>query len=155
MRLDRFHQFALDALAKAPDVQSVDPWDRGAEHLRGLHITFATGSQVWVGATAAAAPGDKGEGAEVPVEGAPPAEVPYPDLYEGGRVTPGRAAHYLAAALANSGCAEIREAYAYSSAAQHPGFGAVFHSGARAFLLFHHTARPGQGVGGRELQAAF
>lgn len=155
MRLDTFHQFAIEALAQAPDVQTVAPWDRGADHLRGIHVTFTTGSQLWLGITAAAAPGDKGEGPEIPVDGEPPAEVPYPPLYDDGKVSPVRAQEYLAAALSNSGNKQISQTYGYSSEAQSPGFGVIFHSGARAFALFHHTARPGQGVGGRELQAAF
>ncbi|TXS30715.1 hypothetical protein EAO71_20165 [Streptomyces sp. ms191] len=149
MRLDTFHQFALSALAAAPDVQSAQPWDRGAEHLRGIHVTLTTGAQFWIGVTAAAASGDKWEGPEIPVEGEPPAEIPYPELFEGGKATPERAQAYFAAAIANSGSKEIASADRYSSEAQYPGFGVIFHSGAQAFCLFHHTARPGQSVGGR------
>lgn len=156
MRLDTFHTFAQTALAQAPDVQTVEAWDRGAEHLRGLHIVFSTGAQIWVGVTAAAAPGDKWAGPEIPVEGEPPAEVPYPPLFEDGKVTPRRAQEYLAAALTNSGDKRIAQAYGYSSEAQTAGFGVVFHDTARAFCLFHHTARPGQALGGRafDLQTA-
>lgn len=155
MRLNTFHTFAVTALAQAPDVHTVEAWDRGAEHLRGLHITFSTGSQVWLGITAAAAPGDKWEGPEVPVEGEPPAEVAYPQLYVDGTVTPARAQEYLAAAITNAGSKEVQHAYGYSSETKHPGFGVIFHDQARAFCLFHHTARAGQAIGGRELQAAF
>jgi hypothetical protein len=156
MRLDTFHRFAVSALAEAPDVQSVKAWDRGAEHLRGLHVTFTTGAQFWIGITAAAAPGDKWQGPEVPVEGDPPAEIGYPDLLQDGKITPARAQAYLAAAISNSGDKQIERAYGYSSEAQTPGFGVVFHNGARAFCLFHHSARPGQGIGGRafDLQTA-
>jgi hypothetical protein len=156
MRLDTFHAFALEALAKAPDVQSADPWQGNAEHLRGVHVTFATGAQLWFGITAAAAPGDKWEGPEVPVEGNALADVQYPDLYESGKVTPARAQEYLAAAIVNAGSREIAKVYSYDSEAKHPGFGVIFHSGARAFCLLHHTARPGQSVGSRafDLQAA-
>lgn len=157
MRLDTFHQFAIDALAKAPDVQTVAPWDRGANHLRGIHVTLSTGSQFWIGVSAAAASGDKWEGPEIPVEGEPPAEVPFPELYEGGKVTPARAQAYFAAAIANSRNKQVKEAYAYSSEAQTAGFGVIFHNEARGFCLFHHTARPGQDRGNRvfDLQAAF
>ncbi|MBT2439017.1 hypothetical protein J7E93_02550 [Streptomyces sp. ISL-36] len=156
MRLDTFHQFAVSALAAAPDVLSAEAWDRGAEHLRGIHVTLTTGAQFWLGVTAAAAPGDKWEGPEIPVEGEPPAEVAYPQLFENGKASPARAQEYFAAALANSGNKQIAEAYAYSSEAQTPGFGVIFQNEARAFCLIHHTARPGQGVGGRafDLQAA-
>ncbi|MET9506934.1 hypothetical protein ABZX62_00350 [Streptomyces flavidovirens] len=156
MRLDTFHQFALEALAKAPDVQSADAWSGDAEHLRGVHVTFATGAQLWFGITAAAAPGDKWEGPEVPVEGDAPTEVQYPDLYEGGKVTPARAQEYLAAAITNAGNRQVKRAYGYDPTSQNPGFGVVFHNGAKAYCLLHHTARPGQGVGSRafDLQAA-
>ncbi|MFE9398589.1 hypothetical protein [Streptomyces flavidovirens] len=156
MRLDTFHQFALEALAKAPDVQSADAWSGEAEHLRGAHVVFTTGAQLWLGITAAAAPGDKWEGPEVPVEGDAPAEVQYPDLYEGGKVTPTRAQQYLTAAITNAGNRQIAQVYGYDSASQNPGFGVIFHSGARAFCLFHHTAGSGQALGGRafDLQAA-
>lgn len=154
MRPERFHPFAIEALAKAPDVQSVAPWDGRRS---GLCITFTTGAQMWVGITYAAAPGDKYEQPETPVHGEPPAEVPYPELYDGGKISPDRAKAYLAAALTNSGCDEIQKAYPYDDTNQHPGFGVIFHSGARAFCLFVQTARPGQSAGGREyeLQSAF
>ncbi|WP_172385191.1 hypothetical protein [Streptomyces sp. MNP-20] len=146
MRLARFHEFAREALSKAPEVQTVNAWDGRSF---GLLITFATGSQIAVGITAAAAPGDKGEGPEVPVHGDAPAETAYPELYESGKITPARAQDYLVAALANSGCDEIQKVYAYASTSSHPGFGVVFHDGARAFCLFEGTARSGQGISSR------
>lgn len=153
MRPARFHAFAIDALAQAPEVQSVRSWDRG-DHTHGLHVTFTTGGQVWFGMTQAAAPGARGDEDPI-VTGDPAPEVPYPPLYEDGKATPERAQHYLAAAIVNAGHAEVAHAYGYSPENQHPGFGVVFHSGAKVFCLFHHTARPGQAVGGRELQATF
>ncbi|MEU6944309.1 hypothetical protein ABZ957_03540 [Streptomyces sp. NPDC046316] len=155
MRLDTFHQFTVSALAAAPDVLSAEAWDRGAPHLRGIHVTLTTGAQFWIGLTAAAAPGDKWDGPEIPVEGEPPAEVAYPDLFEGGKTTPQRAQEYFAAALANSGNKQVAEAYGYSSEAQTAGFGVSFHNGAKGFCLFHHTAKAGQTLGGRafDLQA--
>ena len=153
MRPARFHKFALDALAKAPDVQSVEPWDRG-DHTHGIKVTFSTGSQVWFGMTTASPPGAKVDEDPV-VTGEPAAEVPYPALFEDGKVTPGRAQHYLAAAITNSGHTEVAGAYGYDPTNKHPGFGVIFHSGAKAYCMFHHNARPGQDVGGRELQAAF
>lgn len=154
MRPERFRPFIAEALAKAPDVRTVEPWDGRST---GLHVTFSTGAQLWIGATFAAAPGEKYEQPEAPVHAEPPAEVSYPDLYEDGKVSPDRAKRYLAAALMNSGCDEIESAYAYADTNQHPGFGVVFHSGARAFCLLESTARPGQGLGSRnaELQGAF
>ncbi len=149
MRLNTFHAFAIAALADAPDVLSSEPWDRGEEHLRGIHVTLTTGAQVWIGVTSAAAPGDKGDGPEIPVEGEPPAEVPWPTLFEDGKTTPARLQEYFAAALANSGNKQIAEAAPYGTDAQHPGFGATFHSEAKGFCLFHHTARQGQTLGGR------
>ncbi|MFD8640861.1 hypothetical protein ACFV14_11185 [Streptomyces zaomyceticus] len=156
MRLDTFHAFAVSALAEAPEVLSSEPWDRGEEHLRGIHVTFTTGAQAWIGVTSAAAPGDQWQGPEIPVEGEPPAEVPYPQLFEDKSTTPLRLSAYLAAALANSGNKQIAEAAAYSPEAQHPGFSVLFHDGARGFCLIHYTARKGQTLGGREfdLQAS-
>lgn len=153
MRPVRFHAFALEALAKAPDVQSAEPWDRG-DHTHGIKITFSTGSQVWFGMTAASPPGAKVDEDPI-VTGDPAAEVPYPELYEDGKVTPAHAQRYLAAAIINSAHPEVASAYGYDPTSKHPGFGVRFHSGARVYCLFHHNARRGQGVGGRELQAAF
>lgn len=154
MRPERFRPFIREALAKAPDVQDVEPWDG---RRTGLHVTFTTGAQLWIGATYASAPGEKYENPEAPVHAEPPAEVPYPDLYEDGKVSPGRAKAYLAAALANSGCDEIETAYPYADTDMHPGFGANFHNGAKVFCLFEATARPGQAMGSRNapLQGAF
>ncbi|WP_236241601.1 hypothetical protein [Streptomyces sp. CC228A] len=147
MRPQRFHQFACEALAKAPEVQAVEPWDRG-DHTLGMRIVFTNGSQVWLGTTGALPPGVKSEDEDVPVLGEPPAHVPYPDVFDGGAVTPQRAQAYLAAALNNAGCEEIAEVYPYAETAQNPGFGVVFHSGAKGFCLFHHAARSGQGISG-------
>ncbi|MGW3196288.1 hypothetical protein ACWDBD_17215 [Streptomyces sp. NPDC001118] len=156
MRPERFQQFATEALAQAPDVRSVEPWDDGWRS-RGMQVTFTTGSQLWIGISGALAPGEKHESPEAPVHGEAPAEVPFPELVEGGTVSPDRAKRYLAAALTNSGCDEIYKAYAYADTSKHPGFGAVFHNGAKVFCLFEATARPGQGLGSRNaaLQDAF
>lgn len=151
----RFHAFALDALAKAPDVQSVEPWERG-DHTRGIRVTFSSGSQIWLGMTTTSPPGAKGDEDPI-VTGERAAEVPYPPLYEDGKVTPERAQHYLAAAIANSGHGEVAGAYGYDPTNKHPGFGVRFHSGAKVACPFHHNGRAGQSLGGRafELQDAF
>ncbi|WP_030208650.1 hypothetical protein [Streptomyces sp. NRRL S-87] len=156
MRPARFQEFAIEMLPKAPDVQSVD---NGAEEGRpySLHVTFTNGSQVWIGVTGALAPGEKHEQEEQPIHGEAPAEVPYPELFEGGTVTPTRAAAYLAAAVTHSRNTEVLSAEPYSDEAQNPGFVVVFHNGAKIFCVFTHTARAGQGRDGRafSLQAAF
>ncbi|MFJ5967867.1 hypothetical protein [Streptomyces sp. NPDC093060] len=154
MRPERFRPFIAEALAAAPEVQTVEPWDGRST---GLRVTFRTGAELWLGVSFAAAPGEKYENPEQPVHGKPPAEVPYPDLYEDGKVSPDRAKRYLAAALTNAGCDEIERAYPYPDTNKHPGMGVVFHNGAKAFCLFEATARPGQGMGSRnaELQGAF
>ncbi|MFE3125998.1 hypothetical protein ACFXHD_21535 [Streptomyces hydrogenans] len=149
MRLDTFHTFVISALAEAPDVLSSEAWDRGDADLRGVHVTLSTGAQVWMGVTVVAAPGDKWEGPEIPVEGEPPAETPYPTLFEAGKTTPALLEDYFAAALANSGSKQLASAAGYGSAVQHPGFGAVFHDESKGHCLFHHTARAGQTRGGR------
>lgn len=149
----RFHAFALKALTRAPDIQSAEPWDRG-DHTHGIKVTFTTGSQIWFGMTTVAPPGAKGHEDPI-VTGDIAVEVPYPELYEDGKVTPDRAQHYLAAAITNAGHAEVAGAYGYAPENRHPGFGVLFHSGAKVLCLFHHNGRAGQNIGGRELQAAF
>jgi hypothetical protein len=155
MRLDRFQSFAQEALPNAPDVQRIEPWAEG-DHTTGLHVTFTSGSQIWLSTTMALAPGEKHEQPEAPVHGDPPAEVPVPELYENGKITPDRAKQYLAAALTNARCDEIALAYPYADDS-HPGVGLKFHNGARIFCLFVHTARPGQSPSGKkyELQTGF
>ncbi|MFH8990893.1 hypothetical protein [Streptomyces sp. NPDC017940] len=147
MRPARFQEFTLDVLPKAPEIQTVNVWDGRAF---GLHLTFNTGSQLWIGSTAQAAPGEQGDQAETPVHGDTPAEVPYPDLYEGGKITPARAEDYLAAALTNSHNDEIASVYPYGSEAKNPGLGVRFHSGARIFMLFEIAGRPGQSADGQK-----
>ncbi|WP_228995169.1 hypothetical protein [Streptomyces sp. DH8] len=159
MRPARFQTFAVDALAKAPDVKSVDPWQEESRPF-GVHIMFMSGAQIWAAITATAAPGEDYNQPENPVSYEAPGEVAYPDLYDGGKVTPQLAERYLAAALTNSGSAEIDSVYAYSvkdPATNHPGVGVRFHSEARIQLLFQHTARAGQDKGARpfDLQSAF
>lgn len=134
MRLDRAHQFILDSLTKAPGTASAALWGRGP-HTCGIHVTLDTGTQVWIGVTVAAAPGDKGGGPEIPVTDVPPAAVPYPVLNPSGHSLQ----EYLAAAVTNAGNAEVAHAYRYPQQAKHPGFGIVFHSGAKVFCLIHRT----------------
>ncbi|MFH8993243.1 hypothetical protein [Streptomyces sp. NPDC017940] len=147
MRPARFQEFALDVLPKAPEIQTVTTWDG---RTFGLHVTFNTGSQLWIGSTAQAAPSEQADQPETPVHGEAPAEAPYPDLYENGKITPARAEAYLAAALTNSHNDEITSVYPYGSEAKNPGLGVRFHSGARIFMLFQSAGRPGQAEGGRD-----
>ncbi|MFH9426028.1 hypothetical protein [Streptomyces sp. NPDC017529] len=163
MRPQRFQDFVVETLAKAPDVQHAEAWQEGTKRPYGVHVVFSSGAQLWAAAVCQMPPGHNFDEPEVPVTGEPPADGPVPDLYEGGKVSPLRAEAYLAAVLGNSGSAEIVRAYGYSDGATttrptaHPGVGVVFHSGGRGFLLFEHTARAGQSRGGRhsELQSAF
>jgi len=155
VRSERFQQFCLDALAKGPDIQAVEPWSEEGSRPRGLAITFSSGAQLWTGITGVAAPGEKLDQPEAPVTGMPPAEVSLPSLYEQGMITAERAEAYLAALLINAASDEIARAYSYSdrpTPAMHPGVGVEFHSGARANLPFVHTARPGQGRGRNAFQ---
>ena len=158
MRPARFQDFAVDALAKAPDVKSVDAWQEGSRPF-GVHIMFMSGAQIWAAITATAAPGEDYKQPESPVAYEAPAEVAYPDLYDGGKVTPQLAEKYLAAALTNSGSGEIAAVYAYTvndPGTANPGVGVKFNNEARIQMLFQHTARAGQDKGRAfDLQSAF
>ncbi|MER6103636.1 hypothetical protein ABT115_15260 [Streptomyces sp. NPDC001832] len=162
MRPARFQDFAVETLLKAPEIKNAEPWTE-PDRTFGIHLTFNTGAQLWAAITATAAPGDDYDRPEIPVAYEPPAEVAWPDPYEGGKVTPPRAEAFLAAAFTNSGSGEIARAYEYSAGATptrptaHPGMGIVFHDESRIQVLFQHTARAGQDKGGRsfDLQDAF
>lgn len=160
MRPPRLMEFVADTLGKAPEIQRAEAWQEGATRPCGVHLTFATGSELWIAVTGGGRPGENYDQPEVPVTDAPPAEVPVPDLLQAGKVTPLSAETYLAAVLSNSGNNEIKRTYAYSTGdtpTAHPGVGIEFHSGAKGFLPFVHTARAGQGKGNRafDLQDAF
>ncbi|MFI0156214.1 hypothetical protein [Streptomyces lydicus] len=150
MRPQRLMEFVVDTLGKAPEVQRAEAWQEGATRPCGVHVTFATGSELWLAVTGGGLPGEDYDKPEVPVTDAPPAEVPVPDLLQGGKVTPITAENYLTAVLTNSGSHEIKRVYAYSAGATptsptaHPGVGLEFHSGAKSFLPFVHTAGRGQ-----------
>ncbi|PBC72262.1 MULTISPECIES: hypothetical protein [unclassified Streptomyces] len=159
MRPHRLMEFVVDALGKAPEVQRAEAWQEGTTRPAGVHVTFITGSELWLAITGGR-PGDDHSQPEVPVTDAPPAEMPVPDLLRNGKITPSSAEAYLAAVLNNSGSAEIKRTYAYSADATptvHPGVGIEFHSEAKGWMPFVHTARPGQGKGSRafDLQDAF
>ncbi|GAA3727192.1 hypothetical protein [Streptomyces tremellae] len=161
MRPQRFQTFAIETLLASPWITSAEPWQDDRPF--GLHLRFTEGSELWVAITAALAPGERGDDPEAPVQADAPTAVAVPDLYESGKISPARAEQYIAAVLNNAGCTEMDRAYAYGAngetgqASVHPGVGVIFHNGARAFLVFAHTARPGQGKSGRqfELQDAF
>lgn len=159
MRPARFQDFAIEALLASPGITAAEPWQDDRPF--GLHLRFTEGSQLWVAITTALASGERHDAPEAPVHGDAPAAMALPELYDGGQTSPERAEQYIAAALANTGSTEIARTYAYSTNGDapsvHPGVGVVFHSGARAFLAFAHTARPGQDKGTRafDLQGAF
>ncbi|MFF3733955.1 hypothetical protein ACFYXM_27530 [Streptomyces sp. NPDC002476] len=129
-------------------MKTVSPWQDDRPF--GIHITFSTGAQLWAAITAAALSDDY-DSPEAPVLDVPPAEVPLPDLYENGKITAARAEQYIAATLTNTGNPEIAQVYAYTSGDRssvpnsYPGLALEFHSKSRIFMLFQHTARPGQG----------
>jgi hypothetical protein len=156
-------EFVVDTLGKAPEVTRAEPWQEGTSRPAGVHITFATGSELWLAVTGGGRPGEDYDRPEVPVTDAPPAEIPVPELLQSGKITPTSAEAYIAAVLNNSGCNEIKRTYAYSGGAAptqptaHPGVGIHFHSDAKGFLPFVHTARAGQGKGSQafDLQDAF
>ncbi|WP_329127222.1 hypothetical protein [Streptomyces sp. NBC_01465] len=140
MRSERFQQYCLTALAKGPDIQAVEPWSNTVERPMGLALTTV------------AAPGQKLDQTEIPVTGEKPAEIPLPDLYEDGKISPARAELYLAALLTNGGSEELLRASGYSGRpvpAMHPGVGVEFHSGGKANLPFAHTARSDKQFGGK------
>lgn len=163
MRPQRLMEFVVETLNKAPEVQRAEPWQEGTVRPFGVQVTFVTGAEMWLGVMAAAAPGENYDQPEVPVTAEPPAEVPVPELLQGGKVTPLSAEAYIAAVLTNSGSAEINRVYGYSEGATptrptaHPGVGLEFHSTGKGFLPFVHTARAGQGKGRQafDLQDAF
>ncbi|MFI9200182.1 hypothetical protein [Streptomyces sp. NPDC053048] len=165
MRPARFQEFAVKALAQAPDIRTVEPWNEGTRRPSGLKIEFTTGAQIWTGITYARADGEKFEDAdgnpvdEAPVDGEPPAEVSLPELVQGGKIPVKGAELYLVGALINSRNPEIAEAYGYShgtSPTMYPGFGVNFHNGSRIFCVFEYALRSGQErpSGSRELPEA-
>ncbi|MFJ6608217.1 hypothetical protein [Streptomyces lydicus] len=145
MRPPRLEEFLVDTLGKAPEVQRTEAWHEGSTRPAGVHVAFTTGSELWIAVTGGGQPGEDYDKPEVPVTDAPPAEVPVPDLLQGGKVTPITAENYLAAVLTNSGSPEIKRVYAYSAGATatsptaHPGVGIEWHSGAKSFLPFVHN----------------
>ena len=163
MRPQRLMEFVVETLGKAPEAGGAVPWQEGGVRPFGVQVTFVTGSEMWLGVMAAAAPGESYDQPEVPVTAEPPAEVAVPELLEGGKVSPLSAEAWIAAVLANAGSAEIKRVYGYSDGAtvtrptSAPGVGLEFHSTGKGFLPFVHTARAGQGKGSRafDLQDAF
>jgi hypothetical protein len=155
MRPPRFQTFAVEALSAAPEITAAEPWTDDRPY--GIHVRFNQGSELWAAITGALASGERHDSPDTPVAGDPPAQVPVPELYDGGQISPTRAEQYIAATLTNSGNPELRTVYPYGPDAKNPGVGVTFHNGARAFILFAHTARTGQGKGGRpfDLQSGF
>jgi hypothetical protein len=138
MRPARFQDFAIKAFQKGSEIAAVEPWQDGTRRPYGVQVKFNTGATLRASITAVTPPGEKFSEPEAPVEAAPPAEVPVPDLYEGGKVTPRRAELYLAALLNNAGSPEISQTYAYSARdnpPQNPGLGVEFHGGGKAHML--------------------
>lgn len=138
MRPARFQEFAVTAFQRGPEVAAVEPWQDGTNRPFGVQVRFTAGTVVRLSITAVSATGEKYGEPEHPVTAAPPAEIPLPDLFDGGKITPQRAEKYLAALLNNSGDPEVAETYAYSARetpAMYPGVGVNFHSGGKAHML--------------------
>lgn len=148
MRPARFQEFAQKTLTGAPGILAVDAWNEGTVRPYGLKVTLGTGAQVWPAITAVAAPGERYDQPEAPVEAEPPAEIPAPTL--DGKLPITEVEKVLASALAASGNPEIRRVYCYSDRKQpnlHPGVGVEFHSGAKINLPIVHAMRAGQTPG--------
>lgn len=138
MRPARFQEFAITAFKRGSEVAAVEPWQDGTRRPYGVRVKFNTGATLNVSITAVTPPGESFKEQEVPVEVEPPAEVPVPDLYDAGKVTPQRAELYLAALLNNTGSPEIVDTFAYSDRETPPmnaGLGVNFHNGGKAHML--------------------
>ncbi|WNI17074.1 hypothetical protein [Actinacidiphila sp. ITFR-21] len=101
-------------------------------------MKFSAGAVMRLSITAVSPAGEKDSEPEVPIAAAPPGEIPLPDPFEGGKITPQRAERYLAAPPSNSGSPETAGTYAYSAretAAVHPGLGVNSYSGGKAHML--------------------
>ena len=140
MRPERLMNFVAETLDKAPGVEA-RPWQDGTRRPYGVHVRFATGSELRLGVMAASPPGEDHSKPEVPVTGEPPTETAVPDPLSK-PFEPVAAEQYIAAILTNSGNNEIKNVYGYSSRATptsptaHPGVGVEFHSTGKGFLLF-------------------
>lgn len=138
MRPARFQEFAITAFRRGSEVAAVEPWQDGTRRPYGVQVKFNTGTAFRLSITAVTPPGENFKEQEVPVTAEPPAEVPVPNLYDGGKVTPQRAELYLAALLNNTGSPEIAETFAYSNREtppMNPGLGVNFHNGGKAHML--------------------
>ncbi|GAB2880683.1 hypothetical protein [Streptomyces mayteni] len=134
MRPQRFQQFAIDAY-RAAGIQA-EPWSEDTKRPMGIALTLPTGQQIRHAITAQSREGEKYAEPEQPVEKEAPAPVAVPELGKG--ADPRQVEGYLAAVLNNSGSTEILRTYGYSDhtpPAMHPGFGVIFHSGARVFCM--------------------
>lgn len=142
----------MKALAQAPDVRTVEPWNEGTKRPFGVKIEFTTGAQIWHAITYTMAPGEKMSEPEAPpVEGEAPAEVPWPALIQGGKIDIRASEQYLVAAILNAGNAEVADASGYSSPtpAMYPGFRVDFHNGSKVFCVYQYAFRSGQQPGGK------
>lgn len=138
MRPARFQEFAITAFRRGSEVAAVEPWQDGTTRPYGVQVKFSTGAVLRVSITAVTPPGENFKEPEAPVTAEPPAEVPVPEPYEGGKPSPQRAELYLAALLNNSGNPEVARTYAYSAREtppMNPGLGVDFHNGGKAHML--------------------
>jgi hypothetical protein len=130
-------EFVAETLDKTPGVEA-RPWQDGTRRPYGVHVRFATGSELRLGVMASVPPGENDDN---PTTGEPPAETAIPDPL-GRSFEPVTVEQYIAAVLTNSGNNEIKNVYGYTSRATatsptaHPGVGVEFHSTGKGFLLF-------------------
>jgi hypothetical protein len=128
----------ITAFQRGSEITAAEPWQDGTRRPYGVRVKFNTGTVLNVSITAVTPPGEDFKQPEQPLTGAPPAEVPVPEPYDGGKVTPLRAEAYLAALLNNTGNPEMARAYAYSAREtppMNPGLGVDFHNGGKAHML--------------------
>lgn len=138
MRPARFQEFAVTAFQRGSEVSAAEPWQDGTKRPYGVRVKFNTGTVFHVSITTVTPPGENFQKSESPVTAEPPAEIPVPDLYDAGKVTPHRAELYLAALLNNAGNPEVAETFAYSDRETPPmnaGLGVNFHNGGKAHML--------------------
>lgn len=123
----------MEAYRKAPGVVSAEPWREQEKRPAGVLVRLASGATVRHAITRVRPAGEDLGAAEEPATGAPPEPVePTP---EPGGPKDRKTAAFLAAALAGAGNEELAEVYVYGEGSQHPGLGAVCHSGAKIHML--------------------
>lgn len=149
MRLPRLQPLLHALLESSPQVKSVkavSDVEGYKRHGFGHVIELPTGVRILTQLISIPAPDERSTEPETIVEGEPPAEVPVPELYDGGKLQVAAVPQWFAALICNSGNREVASAEVLEGLAIKHATRIDYHNGGANLIYVVRVFSPGEQV---------